>query len=79
MTELVNLSNAACDNEGLLGNAEGALSSFLASEGLDGIELLPCEPWDPLLHPAELVRGVHLRYWPSWAAFFLGDARAPEK
>ena len=73
MTELVNLSNADCDNEGLLGNAEGALSSFLASEGLDGIELLPCGPWNPALHPAELVRGVHLRYWPSWAVFFLGD------
>lgn len=71
--ELVNLSNADCDNEALLGNSEGALASFLQEEGLDGVELLPCGPWNSALHPADLVQGVHLRYWPSWVAFFLGD------
>ena len=30
--ELVNLSNANCDNEGLLGNSEGALDAFLREE-----------------------------------------------
>ena len=73
MLELVNLSNANCDNEGLLGNSEGALDAFLREEGLDGVELLPCGPWNPALHPAKYVHGVHLRYWPSWVAFFLGD------
>lgn len=73
MPELVNLSNANCDNEGLLGNSEGALDAFLREEGLDGVELLPCGPWNPALHPAKYVHGVHLRYWPSWVAFFLGD------
>ena len=76
MRELVNLSNAACDNESLLGNAEGALGSFLREEGPEGVELLPCGPWNPALHPASLVYGVHLRYWPSWAAFFLGNGSA---
>ena len=73
MPELVNLSNADCDNDALLGNAESGLASFLQAEGLDGIEFLPCGPWNPSIHPAELVWGVHLRYWPSWVAFFLGD------
>ena len=73
MPELVNLSNANCDNEGLLGNSEGALDAFLREEGLDGVELLPCGPWNPALHPAKYIHGVHLRYWPSWAAFFLAQ------
>lgn len=71
--ELVSISNAECDNRGLLANKPGALESFLREEGLDGVELLPCGPWDPALHPAERIHGVHLRYWPSWVAFFLGD------
>ena len=76
MIELVNLSNASFDNEGLLGNRIGALPELLARHALDGIEFMPCDVWDRRLHPADLIRGVHLMFWPAWLSFWREDQKS---
>lgn len=76
MIELVNLSNASFDNEGLLGNQEGALARFLSLHHLQGIEFMPCEPWDKNLHPSAYIKGVHLLFWPVWLRFWREDKQS---
>ena len=76
MIELVNLSNASFDNEGLLGNRPGALTELLSRHALDGIEFMPCDAWDCRLHPASGIKGVHLMFWPAWLSFWREDEKA---
>ena len=76
MLELVNLSNASFDTENLLQGDGKKLQILLEQYRLDGIELMLCEPWDPVLHPAKDIQGVHLRFWPNWLDFWRGDQAA---
>ena len=76
MLELANLSNESFDTKNLLGGKPQQLEQFLRECGLDGIEFLPCEPWNPALHPARYIKGVHLRFWPNWLDFWRGDKKA---
>ena len=73
MLELANLSNESFDTKNLLGGKPQQLEQFLRECGLDGIEFLPCEPWNPALHPARYIKGVHLRFWPNWLDFWQGN------
>ena len=76
MLELANLSNASFDTENLLDGRRARLEQLLKDCGLDGIEFLPCEEWNPELHPLEDIKGVHLRFWPNWLDFWRGDKKA---
>lgn len=76
MKELVNLSNISCDIQQLLGGDMGKLRQLLNNNGLHGIELMIYGPWDGVTPPADLVDGVHLRFWSDWLSFFLGDTKA---
>jgi hypothetical protein len=72
MLQLVNLSNYASDLE-LIHNSPECLQAFLNHHHLDGIEMMFCDSWDPLVHKKQWVQGVHLRFWPSWMDFWRGD------
>ena len=76
MLELVNLSNYRMDNENLIHNDARSLARLLHEHGLDGIELMLCQPWDPVMHKAAWVKGIHLRFWPNWLDFWRGDRKA---
>ena len=76
MLELTNLSNADCDVENLLQNDAETLPAILREHGLDGIEFMRCAPWDRRMYPEELIKGVHLMFWPTWLDFWRGDRAA---
>jgi len=72
MLQLVNLSNYRTDLD-LIRHSAGELEAFLERNGLDGIEMMFCAPWDTAVHRQERIHGVHLRFWPSWLDFWRGD------
>lgn len=72
MLELINLSNYRTDLE-LIHNDADELAALLFRNGLDGLEMMFCDPWEPSLHRREWIHGVHLQFWPSWLEFWRGD------
>ncbi|HWR37979.1 MAG TPA: TIM barrel protein [Patescibacteria group bacterium] len=69
MLQLVNLSNDISDVQ-MIKNDARVLEALFQSHGLDGLELMLCQPWNPELHRREWIHGVHLRFWPSWLDFW---------
>ena len=76
MLELTNLSNADCDLDHILQNDVDVLPAILRENGLDGIELMRCAPWDRRMYPQNFIKGVHLMFWPMWLDFWRGDRAA---
>ena len=72
MLQLVNISNYTSDIE-IINNNPQVLKEFLKQHNLDGLEIIFCNTWDEILHPTEVVQGVHLRFWPTWLDFWHGD------
>ena len=79
MQELLNISDHACDTSGVLGNDPMRLAAFLHQSGLSGIELMVTGYGDPAFFPTEAIRGVHLRFWPNWLDFWLGNEEELQK
>lgn len=75
MLELINFANYDT-NRDMIGNSPAGLKSLLAELGVDGIEVLFCDPWDAAVLPAESIYGVHLNFWPTWLDFWRGDQQA---
>ncbi|MDR1702462.1 MAG: sugar phosphate isomerase/epimerase [Sporomusaceae bacterium] len=75
MLEIVNLSNHTSDVKTIQNDVK-VLKSFLKTHNLDGLEMMFSGPWDADLHPKELIRGSHLRYFPNWLDFWLEDQEA---
>ena len=73
MLELVNISNLPFEVRQLLGGEKAVLDDFLARHRLDGLELFLCGPRDKATFPADLIHGVHLRFWPAWVSFWRQD------
>lgn len=76
MQELVNISNIPCDTKELLGGDMNKLRNLLTENCLQGIELMIYGPWDRAKPPADLVKGVHLRFWSDWLSFWQWDEEA---
>lgn len=72
MLQLVNLSNYTIDNE-LIHNNSNCLQAFLNYHHLDGIEMMFCTLWDSHVHKKDFIKGVHLKFWPSWYDFWRGN------
>jgi len=72
MLQLVNLSSYSSDIE-LINNSPMVLKNFLKHHNIDGLEIMFCENWDERLFPRNIVKGVHLRFWPSWLDFWRGN------
>lgn len=70
---LINLSNFKSRLD-WFSDFSGGLSAFLKEHQLDGIELILFE--DEIDVPKELVKGLHLRYWPYWMDLWTGDTQA---
>lgn len=72
MLQLVNISSYASDVE-LINNNPAVLKEFLAEHHVDGIEIMFYDEWDKRLYPKEMIKGVHLRFWPAWLDFWHGN------
>ncbi len=72
MLQLVNLSSYSSDIE-LIENNPVVLKNFLAEHQIDGLELMFFDQWDEILYPKEVIKGVHLRFWPAWLDFWRGN------
>lgn len=69
MEKLVNLSSFEYDTGRFNYNRDN-LISFLERYDLDGIELLNPLTMDKNIIPEEIVKGIHLRYYPAWIDFW---------
>ena len=81
MRELINISDAECDIEGLLEGNPDNLIPLLKKYELDGIELMGCYPDNTSTYPADIVYGLHLWFFPHFMDFWTGvhDAYFPYK
>ena len=79
MQELLNISDHACDTLGILDGDPSLLAALLQQGGLSGIELMVTGYGDPAFFPTETVHGVHLRFWPNWLDFWLGNEEELQK
>lgn len=78
MQELVNLSNYFLDNN-LINNSSENLARLLEDNNLNGLEMLFCNKWDNNLHKKNLIKGVHLKFWPDWLDFWLDNKIALQR
>lgn len=79
MQELLNISDHVCDTEDVLGGEVSRLAEFLQQGGLSGVELMITGYGDPAFYPMDMVGGVHLRFWPNWLDFWLGNEAELQK
>jgi hypothetical protein len=73
MLELVNFSDTAGDLAYLLSGQPHKLPTFLAQNGLDGVELMLTAPWNGTFPQQSYIKGIHLRFWPCWLDFWRDD------
>ena len=73
MQELLNISDHVCDTLGVLDGDPSHLAAFLQQGGISGIELMITGYGAPAFFPTETIHGVHLRFWPNWLDFWLGN------
>ncbi|MBZ9632895.1 TIM barrel protein [Clostridium sp. FP1] len=69
MLKLINLSTYKCDMERFHDNSL-EITNLLEKHTIDGIELLNSLMWDENIIPSSIVRGVHLKYYPTWLDFW---------
>lgn len=65
----MNLSTYQCDMERFHCNSS-EIADFLEKHRVDGVELLNSLMWDENIIPSSIVRGVHLKYFPTWLDFW---------
>jgi len=46
------------------------ITNLLEKHNIDGVELLNSIMWDEHIIPSSIVRGVHLKYYPTWLDFW---------
>ena len=73
MLELVNFANASEEIERLFAGKKDNLIKLLDTHGIDGIELMACEPLQENFFTGNMVKGCHLIFWPTWLSFWRGD------
>lgn len=79
MQELLNISDHACDTAGLFDGDSSRLTGILQRLGLSGVELMITGYGDPAFFPTDKICGVHLRFWPNWLDFWLGNEEELQK
>lgn len=68
MLKLMNLSTHDYDLERFNFDSQ-RITDFLEGHKMDGVELLNPIMWKESILPKKIVRGVHLRYYPTWLDF----------
>ena len=76
MLEMLNLSDDSFSTRNLLQGNTTKAEKLWQKNGLDGLELLCCEQWNPELFPAKWIKGCHLLFWPNWLDFWRNDKKA---
>ena len=74
MKTLINLTTSTYDLDRF--PSREVLLSFLEEFGMDGVELLVCDPDLRELVPQSCVVGQHMLYYPYWLDFYRGDEAA---
>ncbi|MCT4620802.1 MAG: sugar phosphate isomerase/epimerase [Marinisporobacter sp.] len=74
MQRLVNISTFSGDLDRFEQNREN-MEIFLNKHSLDGFELLQYEPWESHMIPGTMIKGVHMRYYPTWIDFWKGNKK----
>ncbi|MBU3143216.1 TIM barrel protein [Clostridium sp. CF012] len=69
MLKLINLSTYQCDMDRFHCHSS-EITNFLGKHNIDGVELLNPLIWDENIVPRSIVRGVHLKYYPTWLDFW---------
>uniref|UniRef100_A9A740 Xylose isomerase domain protein TIM barrel n=1 Tax=Methanococcus maripaludis (strain C6 / ATCC BAA-1332) TaxID=444158 RepID=A9A740_METM6 len=72
MYKLINISNYTGELEKFQHNHKN-MEDFLKRNNLDGFELLQFGPWNEGEIPKKLIKGFHLRFYPTWIDFYRGD------
>lgn len=75
MLKLMNFSTYKFDLERF--NCDSRqITSFLKKHNMDGIELLNPIMWEEGILPKKVVKGVHLKYYPTWLDFWKDNKNA---
>ncbi|MBU3189071.1 TIM barrel protein [Clostridium bowmanii] len=69
MLKLINLSTYKCDMDRFHCNSSEIIN-LLKKHNMDGVELLNSLEWNKNIIPSSIVRGVHLKYYPTWLDFW---------
>ncbi|AWZ48513.1 xylose isomerase [Clostridiaceae bacterium 14S0207] len=75
MIKLINISTYDTDLKRFQYDKE-KISDFIYENNMQGIELLNPRGWDEKVIDKELIKGVHLSYYPNWIDFWKGDKKA---
>lgn len=75
MLKLMNLSTYNYDLERFNCDSQ-QITSFLEKHKMDGVELLNPIMWEESIIPKKIVKGVHLKYYPTWLDFWNGNKNA---
>ncbi|MDW8801143.1 TIM barrel protein [Clostridium sp. A1-XYC3] len=74
MLKLINLSTYDYDLEKFNFDSK-QIMDFLEKHKMDGVELLNPVTWEESILPKKIVRGVHLKYYPTWLDFWNGNKK----
>ncbi|KYH34967.1 endonuclease 4 [Clostridium tepidiprofundi DSM 19306] len=72
MYKLISMSNFYGELKRFDNNYEN-IREFLREYDFDGIELVQYEPWNDKSIPKDIIKGLHLRFYPIWIDFWRGD------
>src|SRR3712207_1340282 len=78
MERLINTSNYPLDLD-RFGATSKEVEKFLKKLNLTGVELIQCGELDEKRLNGEIIKGVHLRYYPIWLDFYKGNIKELEK
>ncbi|WFD10184.1 TIM barrel protein [Tepidibacter hydrothermalis] len=72
MEKIINISTFKEDLDRFEQNSKN-MELFLRKNKLDGFELLQYNEWKESMIPASMVKGVHMRHYPTWIDFWRGN------
>lgn len=72
MQKIINISTFKEDLDRFEQKSEN-MELFLKKNGLDGFELLQYNQWKDSIIPASMIKGVHMRHYPTWIDFWRGN------
>ncbi|MBV7275199.1 TIM barrel protein [Clostridiaceae bacterium UIB06] len=75
MLKLMNLSTYSYDLERFDFDSQ-KITDFLEKHYMNGVELLNPIMWEEKILPKKIVKGVHLKYYPTWLDFWNGNRRS---
>ena len=72
MYKILNISNYDGDLKKFEYNHSN-MTKFLEKYNLDGFEMLQFNQWTEEQIPKDIIKGLHLRFYPTWIDFYRGD------